>query len=116
MRIPEVDIESNADRLTALANFLNGRAEDQAAPRQISTTSFINLARGMGINIGVAQLKDLVQSPPLNSVIVDVQGDNDTGKVIFKGGDAEVNQNTMSVDQAQKTVNTMAKRAASKTI
>ena len=117
MRILEVATNNNAEseRLGALVKFLNGRAQDEAAPRQISISSFINLANGMGISLGVDQLKTLSQNPPLSNLIADVQGDDLNGKVIFKGSE-DLDQTTMSVDQARKTVDSMAKRAASKNI
>jgi hypothetical protein len=110
MRINEVDT-ANKDtaKLMALSQFLLGRATDTDAPKAISTKSFINLAQNMGISLTVDQLKNLVQQPPLNSVIANVEGDDETGKIIFKGDEAVTD--TMTVDQARITVDQMAKRA-----
>ena len=105
---PSID----AGKLAALADFLTGRASDTGAQKNISIATFINLARGMGVNLNADQLKELSLVPPLSNLIADVQGDEKTGEVIFKG--AEEPAPNMSVDQARDTVNSMAKRAASK--
>jgi hypothetical protein len=75
-------------------------------------SSFLDLANNMGISLTDDQLRNLIQQPPLSEIIANIEGDSDTGTITFKGAD-EVAPN-MSVDQARDTVNTMAKRAASK--
>jgi hypothetical protein len=59
----------------------------------------------MGISITADRLADLVQRPPLNNIIANVEGDT----ITFQGGD--VVPAAMTVDQARDTVNSMAKRA-----
>ena len=116
MRINEVNgIDNNATtaRLGALAEFLSSRADDESASKQISISTFISLANNMGISITPEQLKNLSQKPPLNSIIADVQGDGQDGKIVFQGA-ANLDQDTVSVDQARKTVDQMAKRASNK--
>jgi hypothetical protein len=105
---PDID----TGQLAALTKFLTGRATDTNAQQKISIAAFNNLASGMGINLTADQLKELSLVPPLSNLIADVQGDDQTGEVIFKG--AEEPAPNMSVDQARDTVNSMAKRAASK--
>ncbi len=110
MRIDEVaGGNRDLEKLTALSQFLIGRATDTDAAKTISTASFINLAQSMGISLTADQLRTYVQSPPLNNVIADVEGDDATGKIIFKGQESVTD--TMSVDQARATVDQMAKRA-----
>ena len=92
-------------KLTALAQFLLGRAEDTDAARTISTDAFLKLASNMGISITADRLAEMVTQPPLSGVIARVEGDT----ITFQGGD--VVPATMTVDQAQKTVDSMAKRA-----
>ena len=106
MLIREV-AEANGDqiKLTALAQFLLGRAEDTDAARTISTQAFLKLAANMGISVTADRLAELSAQPPLSSVIARIEGDT----ILFQGED--VVPVTMTVDQAQKTVNTMAKRA-----
>lgn len=100
----------NTVQLAALGQFLLGRAEDTDAERTISTDAFIEMARSIGISVTPEELRELIAMPPLNGIIQDIQGD----KVIFKGGKGDIEDNTMSVDQAEKTVDQMAKRAAKK--
>ncbi len=99
-------------RLAALARFLTGRAQDTASRRVISVPAFLKLAQSMQIPLTADQLRELSQQPPLSNIIANIEGDDETGKVIFRGenGDA-VSGTEMSVDQARKTVDSMAKRA-----
>jgi hypothetical protein len=113
MRLVEFEVSSvNAEKLAALSQFLLSRTEDTNAKKTMPVSSFLDLASNMGISITDDQLRNLVQQPPLSEIIANIEGDADTGTITFKGAD-EVAPN-MSVDQARDTVNTMAKRAASK--
>jgi len=105
MRIREVAGEVDTNKLAALSQFLLGRAEDTDAAKTISTTAFIKLASNMGISITPDRLADLIQQPPLNNIIANVEGDT----ITFQG--ADVIPAAMTVDQARQTVDTMAKRA-----
>ena len=108
MRITEVAADPRAQRLAAMTQFLLGRSEDTASAKKISTDAYLKLAADMGISLTKSQLLDLAQQPPLSSLIANVEDD----EIIFKG--AEQAPDTMTVDQAQKTVDSMAKRAAKK--
>jgi hypothetical protein len=109
MRLVEFEVSSvNSEKLAALSQFLLSRAQDTDAQKKISIAAFLELANNIGISLTDDQLRNLIQQPPLNELIADVTD----SEVIFKGSD-EVAPN-MSVDQARDTVNTMAKRAASK--
>lgn len=120
MRLVEFNVSNaNSKELAALSQFLTARAQDTNAKKQMSVTSFLNLASNMGISLTGDQLRNLIQQPPLNELIANIEadpsgppGDPNAGIIVFKGGD-EVAPN-MSVDQARETVNQMAKRAASK--
>ena len=110
MRLFEFEVSSvNTEKLAALSQFLLSRAQDTDAQKKISIAAFLELSNNMGISLTEDQLRNLIQQPPLNELIADVTD----SEVIFKGSDDEVAPN-MSVDQARDTVNTMAKRAASK--
>jgi hypothetical protein len=112
-----VDSDPDAERIAAMSQFLVGRARDTGARKTISTETFINLARAQGISLTAEQLKDMIQRPPLNNIISDVTGDNDnSGEIVFRGADVGTGENAMTVDQAQATVDSMAKRAAKKGI
>ena len=107
MRINEVaGVTSDSGRLVALTSFLTGRAEDTSAPTKISINAFLKMAQNMGMAIDERQLRDLATQPPLNQVITNI----DTNDVFFGGENVE--NSTMTVQQAEKTVGTMAKRAA----
>ena len=116
MRINEVDT-ANADvaKLAAISQFLIGRANDTDAKKIFSYPSFKSLAAGQNISVTKSRLKTMIQQPPLSNFINDVTGpetDENTGEIIFQGATTE--PDTMSVDQARATVNSMAKRAAKK--
>jgi hypothetical protein len=54
----------------------------------------------------------LIQQPPLSNLIANIEGDDQNGKVIFRGEGGDIVPGTqMSVDQARDTVDRMAKRA-----
>lgn len=109
MRILEVEQQA-ADvlKLAGLAEFLIGRSDDTGASKQISVDAFVNMARNLGVSIDAARLQDLAGQPPLSNVINKVTDDT----IYFTG--SEPPDQTMNVDQARKTVDTMAKRAAKK--
>ena len=112
MLIREVSGAGSLDRIMALSQFLVGRAQDTDAAKSISTDAFIRLARDQGISLTVSQLKDMIQRAPLNNVIQDVTGDdNGGGQVVFRGAEITTGDETMTVDQARQTVDSMAKRA-----
>ena len=97
--------DGDVTKLTALAQFLLGRAEDTDAAKTISTDAFIKLAANMGISVSADRLNELIVQPPLNNVIARIEGDT----IQFQGSD--VVPVTMTVDQARNTVDRMAKRA-----
>jgi hypothetical protein len=108
---PNVD----ATRLAALAEFLNGRADDTTGQKKISTKAFLELASNMGIALSKSQLKQMSQQPPLSNIIANVEGDDNeygSGEVIFRGAEPEVNDAEQSVDQSRAIVDKMAKRAS----
>lgn len=108
MRIHEVDEQADTLKLAGLAEFLIGRSDDTGASKQISVDAFINMARNLGISVDAARLIDLSAQPPLNNVINKVTDDT----IYFLG--SEPPDETMNVDKARKTVDTMAKRASKK--
>jgi len=93
-------------RLAALAQFLVSRAEDKSAPKKISSTAFVNLANSMSIPITLQQLPQLIAQPPLSEIIDSIEND----EILFRG-DLEKVSDTLTVDQARNTVDSMAKRA-----
>jgi hypothetical protein len=109
MLIEDVVPNQQAEKLAALAQFLIGRAEDSASPKKISTQAFVNLANSMGIPVTHQQLISMSQQDPMRSLIVSVEPQ----EIRFRGSEDEGEASVagMSVNQAQKTVDTMARRA-----
>ena len=104
MRIDEVDSSSSDDssaKVAALAEFLTGRAKDTNSKKQIDVDTFITLANQQGANVTRESLIKIGEDSDLFNI------END--KMVFRGG--ETTQPDMSVDQAQSTVDKMAKRA-----
>lgn len=110
MKINEVDAnEPGADpnQLVGLVQFLNGRATDTNAQKQISQDAFIKMAQSLGINITKQNLGDIISQPPLNGVLEPL--DPQSNLISFKG--ADIGPTKMSVPQSQQVVNKMAKSA-----
>lgn len=110
MRIDEIaspDSGADPNKLLGLVQFLNGRANDTDAQKQISQDAFMQLAQSLGINVTSQNLAQVVGAPPLNGVLEPL--DQQSGMITFKG--ADIGPNNMSVPQAQQVVNKMAKSA-----
>jgi len=108
MRLREfVESQADAQKLAALATFLSDRANDEAASKQISKKTFIELARSVGVNVNDTNLNDMVAAEPLSNILNPVDPGSDI--ISFKG-DTEA-ATGMSVDQAQEVVNSNAKSA-----
>lgn len=98
----------NDPKLVALAQYLTDRATDTGAKKTVDIETFINMASNMGVNITVDQLRDIATQVPLKNVILNVTDD----QVVLKGaGESDTVTDTMTVDQAEDTVEKMAKRA-----
>lgn len=102
--------DTEAARLAALSAYLIGRNRDTNNTSPTSIDSFVKMAHNMGISLSDQQLRDIAQKPPLNGFIKNVTD----ADVIFKRDGGAEEAPTMTVDKAKKTVDTMAKRAASK--
>jgi predicted alpha/beta-fold hydrolase len=111
MRVNEVDsAAADAQRLAAMTKFLIGRSEDTDAKKVMNIESYLQLAQNQGINLTKPGLIDLVQRDPLKNLIRNVEND----MITFRGAEGDQVNDTMTVDQARKTVDSMAKRAAKK--
>lgn len=114
MRIFEVDSPNTTTpdpkQLLGLVKFLDGRAEDTSAQKQISQDAFINLAQSLGINVNKDNLVDMVSQEPLSNVLEPL--DPNSGVVTFKG--ANIGPTAMPVNKAQDIVASAAKSAMKK--
>jgi hypothetical protein len=108
MRLFEFETSLDTQKLVALGEFLLARATDTDAQKKISVATFLQLANSQGISLSQDQLTTMAQQPPLSNIIQDIQ-DNE---IVFKG--SEEPAPNMTVDQAQQTVDRMAKRASAK--
>jgi hypothetical protein len=108
MLIREFD-EGNANtrKLTALVDFLAGRAEETNSEKHISKTAFINAAKNIGINISDQMLAELVSKEPLKNMLEPLEPNSD---MLRYKGNTEVDT-AMPVDAAQDIVAKNAKAA-----
>ena len=113
MKIFEVDSSMgmaplpNPAQLSGLVQFLNGRATDTSAKKEISQDAFIKLANDLDINITPQNLADVVSQEPLSNLLEPM--DPNTGLLTFKGaGEPNV---AMPVNKAQDIVASAAKSA-----
>lgn len=96
------------EKLVALGEFLLGRAGDTNAKKTISIDAFVNMAQSMGINVSNRSIRDIAEKPPLNNIIVNITDD----EIVFAGAGESANTgDQMTVQQAQDTVEKMAKNA-----
>ena len=113
MKIFEVDSSMgmaappNPAQLSGLVQFLNGRANDTNAKKEISQDAFIKLANDLDINVTAQNLADVVSQEPLSNLLEPM--DPNTGMLMFKGaGQPNV---AMPVNKAQDIVASAAKSA-----
>lgn len=114
MKIFEVESSSSTpspDQLLGLVQFLNGRADDTSARKQISKDTFISLAQSLDINVNAANLEEIIGQPPLSGVLEPL--DPNSPDITFKGDGVET-PTQMPVNKAQDIVANAAKSAASK--
>ena len=113
MKIFEVDMgmaTPNPAQLSGLVQFLNGRANETNARKEISQNAFIKLANDLDINITAQNLADIVSQEPLSNLLEPM--DPNTGMLMFKGaGQPDV---AMPVNKAQDIVASAAKSAMNK--
>ena len=114
MKIFEVDAglapTPNPAQLAGLVQFLDGRANDTNARKEISQDAFIKLANDLDINITPQNLADVVSQEPLSNLLEPM--DPNTGVFMFKGaGQPYV---AMPVNKAQDIVASAAKSAMKK--
>jgi hypothetical protein len=111
MKITEVADNSQPDQaqLMGLVSFLAGRAQDQAARKQISIDAFVGLAKNLGISINKADLPALINLPPLSNVLEPIEPGATV--VNFKTAGEESAPAEMPVNKAQDIVASAAKSA-----
>jgi hypothetical protein len=108
---PDAVVTPNSSELMGLVSFLNGRATDTGARKEISQDAFINVAQDLGINITKQDLPQLTNQAPLSNLLEPLQPDSDN-PIVYKGG--ENPDVSMNVNQAQNIVAGAAKSAMKK--
>lgn len=99
------------EQLLGLVQFLDGRAEDTGAKKQISVAAFIQLAQSLDIDVSQDNVADLVGQPPLSQVLNPMEPGANT--ITFKSPGQEAPPG-MPVNKAQDIVATAAKSAMKK--
>ena len=99
----------SAQQLTALAEYLLGRADDENTEHTVPIGVFLSMAHNMGVNITDQQLRTLATKDPLKNIISNVDADNII--LVGAGVTGDEGADTMTVDQAQDTVASMADNA-----
>lgn len=107
MRLYEFAGIPDNQKLVGLAQLLSGRADNTNAKKEISTDTFIKLARNLGVQVTPDTIGDMIAKPPLSNVFEPYSPNE--GVVKFKGNDEEAPM--MSYNQAEEIVDTNAKRA-----
>lgn len=108
MKVTEVTGTNNSIvKLTALAQFVSERSKEADAEIGISMDAFVELAHDMGVSVTRNDMYDLVKQTPLSNLVKDIT-DN---KITFQGQTSS-QATEMPVDQAEKIVSKMAKRAS----
>jgi outer membrane protein OmpA-like peptidoglycan-associated protein len=95
-------------KLAGIVSQLRSRALDTGAKEPYSLTALRNKLQNAQINLDNEELRDMLDSPPLSNLISNIKGD----QVIFKGVGPDKEE--LDTDQSEKTLDTMAKRAAKK--
>lgn len=106
MLIFEVE-DPSTQKLAALSQFLAGRAQDQAAKKQISQQAFIDLAKNLGVNVTPENLGELINREPLSNILEPLEPNS--GVVRFRGNTETTTG--MTVDKARDVVDKNAKDA-----
>jgi hypothetical protein len=107
MRLYEFDQTPDISiKLVALVDQLKNDIENQEIDTNMSVDQLLDYFQKYDIILDVTDLYDMIQNPPLNQVISNIQGDD----VVFKGHD-DVNFDPNQKSDQEKTVSQMAKRA-----
>lgn len=98
--------DPDMSRLAALTQFLVGRKKDTDSKKPFSVSAFIDLAGNLGISLTAEKFREMIQTPPLNSMIANVEGDN----IVWRDQD-DIPNTTMTRDRARDVVAGMAQQA-----
>lgn len=107
MRLFELaEIDPDTAKLIAVTDQLRVGL-DKNPDLQWSTDDLLQYFQKYNITLDVTDLYDMIQRPPLNNVISNIQGD----VVVFKGQDSSTPQSSTTNQDSKKIVAQMAKSA-----
>ena len=92
-------------KFAAIVSQLKSEFDNGNVDPNWTTDKLIDYFQQNGINLDVTDLYDMIQKPPLNMLISNIQGDN----VVFKG--EETDTQNPGETQSQEVVNQMAQSA-----
>jgi hypothetical protein len=104
MLLREFDANPLAVKLVAITSQLKSDIDSGFEKSNWTTEELLKYYRDNGVVLGKSDLYNMVQKPPLNKFIKNIQADN----VIFKGYEPEEEK---SEDENKKVVKQMAKDA-----
>jgi hypothetical protein len=92
-------------KFAAIVSQLKSELDNNNIDPSWTTDKLIDYFQQNGINLDITDLYDMIQKPPLNMLISNIQGDD----IVFKGEEAD----TANPDetQSQEVVNQMAQSA-----
>jgi hypothetical protein len=110
MRLFEFD-DPLVTQIVTVTDQLKNDIEKENVDFDWDVQTLLNYFNRYGITLDTEDLYQMIQKPPLNSVIANIQGD----KVVFKGQEtASLPKSTSSPQDSKKTVAAMAKKALKK--
>jgi hypothetical protein len=92
-------------KFAAIVSQLKSELDNGNIDPNWTTDRLVDYFQQNGINLDVTDLYDMIQKPPLNMLISNIQGDN----VVFKG--EETDTQNPGETQSQEVVNQMAQSA-----
>lgn len=95
-------------KLVSVTSQLKSRMDDENTKQPMSTSALLNMLKGQGISLSKSDLFDMIKKDPLKNIIKNINND----EVIFKGHAHDTDE--IDHDDAENTIEKMAKRAAGK--
>ena len=108
MRLWEFDeTDPYATKIIAVVDQLKQDLETGKIQHDWDVDKLLKYFKQYDVNLDVTDLYSMVEKPPLRKVVSNIQGD----KVVFKGNEPQAD---LDKSKNEKTVKTMAKKAAKK--
>ena len=95
-------------KLVGILKQIQGRIKDTGATSEFSLEALLNKLQDAGMTFSAEDFIEISKNEPVSNIISNIKGD----KVIFVGQTEEPEE--QGPDEAQKTIDKMAKKAAKK--